>query len=203
MSTPSINSATTPSWSANTPGASTAATPEGTTASAPVTAAGAAHAVRQQTNMQILQSSVDLSVKSGDRSQELVFRTAIEALNEVLAPTAGPNAIQNAMSQDNSAEATANRILKLSTGFFGAYAAQHPGEDPDKVASQFVDLIRGGFERGFKEASKILSGLGVLGGDIASGINKTYELVHKGLDDFLAANTRAGKDTAAAPTSAN
>jgi len=57
------------------------------------------------------------------------------------------------------------------------------------MARNFVDLIRGGFERGFGEARDILSGLGVLGADspIEQGINQTYALVMKGYDDFLAA----------------
>ncbi len=41
----------------------------------------------------------------------------------------------------------------------------------------------------FKEASDILSGLNVLNGDIASNIDKTYDLVQKGYADFEAAQS--------------
>lgn len=141
---------------------------------------------RNRLNVQILQSSLEVSIQTGGKSQELVFRAAIDRINELLAPELGPDAIQGAMGQDNSPEATAGRILSLSTGFYEAYAGQHPGEDGDQLAKNFVDLIRGGFEQGFNEAKDILKGLDVLSGDIESGIMKTFDLVQKGLDDFLA-----------------
>ena len=40
-------------------------------------------------------------------------------------------------------------------------------------------------------ARDVLDGLKVLGGDIASGIQQTYELVQKGYDDFLASKLPA------------
>ncbi len=143
-------------------------------------------AARQQLNVQILEASAKVSLSAGDNSQALLFRSAIERINEILAPELGSNAIQNATAQDNSAEATAQRILSLSTGFYDAYAAKRPGDDPEQVARDFVDLIRGGFEKGFGEARQILQGLNVFNGDVESGVMKTYELVHKGYDDFLA-----------------
>lgn len=141
---------------------------------------------RSQLNVQILKSSMEVSIKAGEKSQSLVFRAAIDRINELLAPELGPDAIQGALGQDNSAEGTAGRILSLSTGFFGAYAAQRPGDDPDQVAKDFVALIRGGFEKGFNDAKDILKGLDVFKGDIESGVMKTFDLVQKGLDDFLA-----------------
>lgn len=117
----------------------------------------------------------------------LLYRSAVEHLNAVLQPELGANAIGRAMGQDNSAEATAGRILSMSTGFFDAYAARYPDKDPETIARDFVALIRGGFEKGYAEAKDILTGLNVLGegSDIAAGIAKTYELVQKGFDDFL------------------
>lgn len=141
---------------------------------------------RDELNVQILQASANVSLKAGDQSQALLFRSAIERINEVLTPALGPGAIQAKMSEDNSAEATAGRIVSMSTGFFDAYAAQHPNDDPDRLAKDFVNLIRGGFEKGFNEAKEILQGLKVFSGDIESGVMKTYELVSKGYDDFLA-----------------
>ena len=142
--------------------------------------------VRDQMNLQILQASAEVSLKAGDQSQALLFRGAIERINELLAPTLGADAIQARMSEDNSPEATAGRILALSTGFFDAYVAQRPNDDPDQVAKDFIELIRSGFEKGFNEAKEILQGLKVFSGDIESGVMKTYELVSKGYDEFLA-----------------
>jgi len=154
----------------------------------PTTAAGISNAVQKSVNVQILQASANVSLKAGDQSLALLYRSAIDGINEVLLPELGPNAIQNiaASGIDTSPEATAERIVSLSTAFFEGYAAQHPGKDREELATKFVALIRGGFEKGFNEAKDILNGLGVLNGSIADGIQRTYELVHKGYDNFLA-----------------
>ncbi len=162
---------------------------------------------RSQQNKQILQASMDVSIKSADSSLALLYRTAIDRINAVLEPELGPNAISSTPTDQFTPEATAGRILSLSTGFYDAYAAQHTDQDSETVVRNFVDLIRGGFERGFGEARDILSGLNVLGADspIEQGINQTYALVMKGYDDFLttklhpspAANTTP-QDTSAA-----
>jgi len=171
--------------------------PRGTTrpGSERVNASDSRSSVRDELNVQILQASVEVSLKAGDQSQALLFRSAIERINEFLTPTLGPDAIQAKMGDDNSPEATAERILSLSTGFFDAYAAQHPDDDPGQVAKDFVELIRSGFEKGFNEAKDILQGLKVFGGDIESGVVKTYELVSKGYDDFLASKSGSGQPT--------
>ncbi|WGG49334.1 DUF5610 domain-containing protein [Rugamonas sp. DEMB1] len=67
------------------------------------------------------------------------------------------------------------------------------------MLQKFLDTIRGGATTGFSEARGILRGLNVLGGDIASNIDKTQELVDKGYDDFLAAHkSKPATDAAAA-----
>ena len=162
---------------------------------------------RAEQNSQILQASMDVSIKSANTSLALLYRTAIDRINTILEPELGPNAIGDTATPVNTPEATAGRILSLSTAFYDAYAAQNKGKDPETVARNFVDLIRGGFERGFGEAKDILGGLNVLGegSPIEQGINKTYALVMQGFDDFLAtklgtkpAADAAPKDTRAA-----
>ena len=159
-------------------------------AKAPAQADNSVSGQRKQQNLQILQASMDVSIQSSNSSLTLLYRTAIDRINEFLAPELGPNAIGAKDAPDGSPEATAGRILSLSTAFYDAYAAQSKNKDkaPDVMARDFVDLIRGGFERGFGEARDILTGLGVLGEDspIEQGINTTYALVMKGYDDFLA-----------------
>jgi hypothetical protein len=140
-----------------------------------------------QLGARIMQASLDVSFSSGNKGLALLYRTAIEHINEQLAPALGANAIQNAMSQDNSPEATAERILSQSTAFFEAYARQHPDKEPEQLVRDFVDTIRRGFEKGYSEAVSILEGLGVMGegSQIANEIGKTYALVQQGYDDFL------------------
>lgn len=148
---------------------------------------------RTQQGAQILQASLNVSIRAGDHSMALLFRSAIDSINEHLAPELGPNAIQAAMQQDNSPEATAERILSQSTAFFDAYARQHPNKDPEQLLHDFVGIIRGGFEKGYAEAVDILSGLGVMdeGSSIAAEINKTFELVQQGYDNFLSSRLQA------------
>ena len=151
-----------------------------------------------QLNASIMQASLNVSIGSENEPLALLYKTAITNINEALKGQYGDDAIQNAASQDNSAEATANRIVSLSTGFFEAFKKQNPGLDDDAALTKFMDTISGGMEKGFKEARDILGGLKVLGGDIAGNIDKTYELVQKGYADFIAAHS-SKKDDAAKP----
>jgi hypothetical protein len=153
---------------------------------------------RLQLNASIMQASLSLSIGSENEPLALLYKTAITNINEALKGQYGDDAIQNAASQDNSAEATASRIVSLSTGFFDAYKKQNPDMDDDTALTRFMDTIGGGMEKGFKEARDILEGLKVLGGDIAGNIDKTYALVQKGYADFVAAHS-SKKDDAAKP----
>ena len=142
---------------------------------------------KTQFNAAIVTASFDVAISSGNESLALLYKSAINSINVVLKQERGDNAIQNAFGQDNSAEGTAGRIVSISTGFYEAFKRQHPGEDEADVLSNFMSTIKRGFEQGYKEAADILQGLGVLGGDIKSGIEKTYELVLQGYADFEAA----------------
>lgn len=131
-------------------------------------------------------ATMDVNISAGKDAQGLVWRAALDKINELLAGETGENVLQKAADeQDNSAEATAKRILDGATAFYDAYAKQHPDKDPETLAKDFTELVRGGFEKGFNEAKDILKGLKVLEGDVESGIQKTYDLVSKGFDDFL------------------
>lgn len=158
------------------------------------TGAPASHASPQaqqqaKLNSAIMSSALDASISAKNEPQALLYRSAIESLNEVLAEDFGANAIGKAMGQDNSPEATADRIVSLSTGFFEAFKKNHPDKDEQEVLDLFMHTIRTGFETGFREAQDILSGLGALEGEVASGINKTFDLVMQGFADFAQAHT--------------
>lgn len=145
---------------------------------------------RQQLNTAIVQASMSVAISSGNEPLALLYKSALTGINEALAPDFGPDAIQAAAGQDNTPEGTAGRIVSLSTAFFDAFKAQHKGEDDEAVLQKFLDTIQGGVDQGFKEARGILDGLQVLEGDISSNIDKTYELVKQGLQEFAAG--RAG-----------
>ncbi|HEY0063285.1 MAG TPA: DUF5610 domain-containing protein [Telluria sp.] len=141
---------------------------------------------RASLNSAIVQTSISVSLSSGNEPLALLLKSAINGINEALQPTLGKDAIQNAAAtQDNSAEATAQRIVSLSTAFYAAYREQKGLEDNEASRKEFIGVIQGGFEKGFKEAQDVLEGFKVLGGDIAAGINKTRDLVLKGYQDFI------------------
>jgi len=133
----------------------------------------------------------------------LVYSAAINGINDALKPTLGDNAIQHAAGDDNSAEATAKRILAGSTGLLAAFEAQHPDASGDAAVTDFVNTIRGGFEKGFKEAAGILGALNALGGGVSDAINQTYSLVEKGYDDFEKANLSTPPDDGATTTTSS
>lgn len=159
--------------------------------------------VRAQFNVSIMKASIEVSIQSKNEPLALLLKSAISSINELLAPEFGDKAIETAAATnlDYSPEATAGRIVALSTGFFEAFKQQHVGEEEPEVLKTFMATIREGFERGFNEARDILEGLGVLDGEIASGIEQTYQLVIKGYAEFeasFAASSDADNPTDAA-----
>jgi hypothetical protein len=161
---------------------------------------------KQQLNLSIIQASL-VSISSQNDPLSLVYKSAIENINEALKPTLGDNALQNATSQDNSPEATAGRIVSLTTGLFDLYKKSFPNEDESTVLDRFTKVIQSGVDEGFKEARGMLDSMSVLNGSIADNINKTYDLVTKGLADFVTARkaqiATASSLTDAATTTAN
>lgn len=155
---------------------------------------------RQQLNQSILQASLEVSISSQNDPLALIYKSAIENINDVLKPQLGDNAIQNAASQDNSPEATAGRIVSFVKNAYAMYSQVNPMNPDGSTADNFLNLIKQGVDKGFEEARGILDSLHVLNGDIASNIDKTYDLVQKGLADFAASlKTPPADDDGATP----
>jgi len=148
----------------------------------------AAVTAKKQLNQSILQASMDVSLSAGNQPMVLLFKTAIEGVNKALEGQLGPNAIQHAYEDglDVSPQATADRIVQMSTAFFDRYQASHPDLSTEDALSSFTKVISGGIDKGFKDARDILEGLNVLKeGNIAGNIDATYDLVQKGLQAFV------------------
>ncbi|MDO6564160.1 DUF5610 domain-containing protein [Amphritea sp. 1_MG-2023] len=147
------------------------------------TAATQAQENKTAHNQAILQAALEVSISSGNDSLTLLYRSAVTELNKVLETDLGESSIQKAYDSglDVSPDATAERIVSLSAGFFSSYQAQHPEMNYQDQVTHFVDVIGGGIDQGFSEARDILDGLQVLDGDIASNIDKTYDLVQEKL----------------------
>jgi hypothetical protein len=85
---------------------------------------------------------------------------------------------------DFSPEATANRIVELATGFFGQYKANNQGTEEGEQIKGFVEMIKGAVEQGFAGAQEMLEGLGEIDSDVQGGIDKTFNLAMKEIDDW-------------------
>jgi len=142
---------------------------------------------KKQLNAAIIESSLKYNKSIGDQPLSLVLKTALQGINESLKAGGVESSVEDAYESgiDFSPEATAERIVSFSTQFFTAYQEQNPDMDEEESLASFVEVIRGGIEQGFGEAKDILGSLKVLDGDIAVNVDKTYELVQKGLQDFV------------------
>ncbi len=139
-------------------------------------------------NKNILQTSLELSLTAGDKPMTLLLKTALDGINKALKNDFGDNAIQNAYDAgiDVSPEATAHRIVSLTTAFFPKYQATHPELSAEEALKSFVNVIGKGIDQGFNEAKSILKGLNVLDSTMTHTIDLTYEWVQKGLQNFIA-----------------
>lgn len=81
-------------------------------------------------------------------------------------------------SNDYSPEKVAGRIIDFIQGRLEIEAAA--GADPAEL-QELMAQARSGVEQGFAEARKILDGLGVLNGKVASDIDDTYTRIQDGL----------------------
>lgn len=152
---------------------------------------------RQMMNNSILAAQEEVSIAAGDKSMALLYRAAIEAINEELAPTMGENAVQKNAEEgiDYSPEATADRIVSFATQFFSTHQQQNQSMGFDEQVNSFMVKIGDAIDQGFKEASDILSGLKVLEGDIADGVDQTYELIQQKLAQFAQDRLDANTET--------
>ena len=155
-----------------------------------------AHA-KKEMNAAIMQTAVDVNITAGNESLSLVLKTALDGINKALQESTGEvNSLQAAYDAgiDVSPEATASRIVSVSTGFFAQYQESNPEMEFETALTSFVDIISGGIDKGFGEAREILSGLAVLEGDIVSNVDQTYQLVQQKLEAFVAGFTEIAQE---------
>ena len=150
---------------------------------------------KAQLNQSIVQASLTVSLNASNEPMSVVLKTALTGINEALKDQFGENAIQNAVSQDNTPEGTASRIVSLSTAFYDSYKQQNPGVDEEVLLNKFIDTLKKGVDQGFGEARDVLDGLKALGGEVAGNIDKTYDLVQKGFEDFIASRLAKPAET--------
>jgi len=151
---------------------------------------------KKQLNAAILESSLKFSNSIGDQPLSLLLKTALQGINEALKAGGAESNVEDVYESgiDFTPEATAERIVAFSTQFLGTYQEQHPEMSEEESLAAFVDVIKAGIEQGFGEAKDILGGLKVLDGEIATNIDKTYELVQQGLQTFIDSFSQAEEE---------
>lgn len=152
---------------------------------------------KAELNRSIVEASLQVNLNAGNESLTLVFKAATEKLNEILEPQLGPRAIDNAVESglDVSPEATADRIVSLTTGLFSAFQNANPDLQGSELVDHFTDVIGGGILQGFNEAREILDGMGVLTEEIAGNIDQTFDLVTEKLEQFRIDNGGSDRST--------
>ena len=99
---------------------------------------------------------------------------------------------------DLSPQATAGRIVDFATSFYGSFQSNHADEDGNAQIDGYSQLIKDAVEEGFTQSRDLLEGIGKISGQVSDDINRTYELVMQGLDDF-ASTQRASLTPEPAP----
>lgn len=87
----------------------------------------------------------------------------------------------NSKADDFAPAKVAERILGFIGGRLESQKAS--GADTTELQKMYDQAVKG-VEQGFAEARKILDGMGVLAGNIAADIDKTYNLIQTGLADM-------------------
>lgn len=150
----------------------------------PLDQATPADVQRDQQIIDATLSSVEIS--SAKRPEQLTLKVVIEEINLALEPDLGPRAIQTGLATglDVSPEATAQRIVSMSTAMFSAFSDANTDLNGEELVNRFVEVIGSGIKTGFEQARTILEGLNVLNGDIATNVDATFELVEQKLEAF-------------------
>ena len=137
-------------------------------------------------NAAILAAHERVSLNSSNDALSLLYKTALEGINAELEPVMGKNAAKKIYESgvDTSPKATADRIVSFATNFYSRYKELNPGGSEEETLNNFLELIKGGIDKGFKDAITILQGLQVYEGKVERDADETYKLIEQGLESF-------------------
>lgn len=182
-----LSSSTLPVTTGTSTDSNTSAASSDKLASAKQASQLSASGLQSQLNVSILQASLQVSISSQNDSLTLIYKSVIANVSESVGIKDGSatQATPPLAAQDNSPEATAGRIVSFITNMFQLFKQNNPDKSDSDNIDDYMQKIYQGVDKGFSEARGILDSMKVLSGDIASNIDKTYDLVQKSLKDFI------------------
>ncbi len=113
-----------------------------------------------------------------------IFDTSTKLLPELATGTPG---VFFDPELDVSPRATAERLVSFALGMMGIYRGQHTEMSEKELREGFEDVIRAGIKDGFEHARAVLSGIGILDGDIKANVDQTWDEVQQRLDKIFGA----------------
>ena len=128
-------------------------------------------------------SSDEVTINTSEKPAALVFKTAIEGINEVL----GENTITATYDAESnlSSEETTQNIVNLTTAAYPQYVESNPDLTAEDAAQSFIDAITEGLNNAAADAKNVLSGLNSLDDETSSMIDSTYDAALQGVQAFL------------------
>lgn len=113
-------------------------------------------------------------------------REVVDKLNELLKAKL-PGGLESLKPEDVTPEATAERIVQGSVGFYDVYAKQHPELQGEELLNSFLQTVRSGIDTGYADAYSTLDGVGAFEFDgVKEGVEKTKSLIEEKLKTFEA-----------------
>ena len=131
-------------------------------------------------------ASLSAAAESPD---QVLNEEILRALDKVLSAR-GSNGLDRTSGTD---EYTPEKVADRIVGFIQSIVGQEPDEGK---RSELLEQARAGIEKGFAEARDILDRLGVLKGNVADSVNRTYELIQSGLDRLASKGSDENSDGA-------
>lgn len=134
----------------------------------------------------LIQDTLDLSSISISQSLGITSQQIVDKIKEVMGKEY-PGYEASYATEDNTSEKIASNIVRGATALFSIYAGQNKNLDGEELLSSFMSTIRGGVEKGYKDAEGILKALGAFDvSGVEDAIKKTMSLVEEGFKNFEA-----------------
>ena len=141
----------------------------------------------------LLVDAVEVSIQIDGHFANRVLQDSIEErLNDAFAAAGMDTTVASLLQSglDYSPGASAQRIVDFSLSFFASFQLNHADLETQEQIADFAAMINGAIEAGFASAQNVLAGLGQIAPEVQAGIDETFELTIKGIENFVSEQTQ-------------